>query len=94
MMFPHPTPRSLAHRARVLSFLGKQIPRQHPPTTPTQLVRSRELALYLIDMMALEGCDRWDAAIAWQTASEALPETPKRALRRIVDLIQWEMLAA
>jgi hypothetical protein len=94
MMFSHPTPRSLAHCARVLSFLGKQIPKHQLPTTPTQLVRRRELALYVIDMMAVEGCHRWDAVIAWQTASEALPETPHRALRRIVDLIQWEMLAA
>jgi hypothetical protein len=57
-------------------------------------VRRRELALYVIDMMAVEGCRRWDAVIAWQTATEALPETPQRALRRIVDLTQWEMLAA
>jgi hypothetical protein len=88
-MFPHPTSRSLAHRARVLSFLGKQIPRQQSPTSP-----SRELALYVIDMMAVGGCHRWDADIAWQTAWEALSGTPKSALAEIVDFIQWEMLAA
>ena len=89
MMFPHPTSRSLAHRARVLSFLGKQIPGQQSPTTPTH-----ELALYVIDMMVVGGCHRWDAEIAWRTASEALSETPKSALAEIVNLIQWEMLAA
>jgi hypothetical protein len=94
MMFPNPTSRSLAHRARVLSFLGKQIPRQQPPTTPVHLVRIRELALYVIDMMAVDGCDRWDAEIVWLTASETLSETPKPALAEIVDLIQWELLAA
>ena len=89
MMFPHPTSRSLAHRARVLSFLGKQIRRQQPRTNP-----SHELALYVIDMMAVGGCHRWDADIAWQTASEGLFGTPKSALAEIVDVIQWEMLAA
>jgi hypothetical protein len=44
--------------------------------------------------MVVGGSQRWNAAIAWQTAIEALPRTPKPELAQIVDLIEWEMLAA
>jgi hypothetical protein len=44
--------------------------------------------------MAVAGHTHWNAVIAWQTASKALPNTPKHALAEIVDLIQWELLAA
>ena len=94
MMFPPHTSRSLAHRARVLNFLGQQILGPQPLTTAPQALGDPELALYIIDVMTVGGCERWNATIACQTASEALPRTSKLALAQIVDLIQWKTLAA
>jgi hypothetical protein len=81
----------LSHLARVLHFLDKQIAKRHQPVSHPRPLR--ELARDVIDVMAVVADTRWNAVIAWQTASEALPSTPEHELAQIVDSVQWELLA-
>jgi hypothetical protein len=88
-MFTRRTSRSIAYRARVLHLLDNQITQRGQC-----LIQPRKHLTHELAVMAVAGHTHWNAVIAWQAASKALPTTPKHALPEIVDLIQWELLAA
>jgi hypothetical protein len=94
-MYTSLTSRPLSYRVNMLRFLEtesagadrQQRVKRHADTT-------LELARFVIDAMAVAGCDAWDNDIAWQTARELLHNTPDDQLAAIIDRVQFELLAA
>jgi hypothetical protein len=62
-------------------------------TTPTAEQRLDDLAQQVIDVMAVRGCHRWKAEIAWQSARETLSSISDVDLTEIIDRVQFELLA-